>query len=177
MPGAYPLSIPYPTILFDKLDEFMLEFEEQDQEVEAGVVVSGEAAAYALVWEWGNSRQVQKGKKTTLGINPDGQRAWLSIQAPYGYIRIHQGEYWNFIQEELEKARFDSPDTGVISDELRRVAIRAAKRIAELIRTTAPVDTGELRSDIQVVEPDDYATLDMAGDLSDRKTLVLGDVK
>ena len=51
--ASVPISLPYPTTLFDKLDEFLLEFEEQDQEVEAGVMSSGEAAAYALVWEWG----------------------------------------------------------------------------------------------------------------------------
>lgn len=175
MPGVGTLpGFPYPTVLFDRLDEFLLEFEEQDELVQSGVVSEGEAAAYALVWEWGNMRQTQKGPKTTMGINPDGQRVWLSIQAPFGYIRIHQGEFWKIILEQMEKARFDSPDTGVISDELRKVAFHSAKKIAKLIRDSAPVDSGELRGSIKAVEPDDYATLDMVDE--GRGTLVLDGV-
>ena len=52
-----------PEFLFDKLDEFLLEFEQHDQEIKAGVAVVGDAAAYALVWEWGNTRQSKPGPK------------------------------------------------------------------------------------------------------------------
>lgn len=175
MPGIAPLQLPYPTVLFDKLDTFMLEFEEQDEEVEAGVTTEGDPAGYALVWEWGNMRQTQKGPKTTMGINPDGQRVWLSIQAPFGWIRINEKQYWTILQEEMARAKFTSPDTGAISDQLRQVAKRAARRVRDLMRETVPVDSGDLRGSLQVVDPADYATLDLAGSTSDFGTLVLTD--
>jgi hypothetical protein len=174
--ASVPISLPYPTVLFDKLDEFLLEFSEQDQEVQAGVASDGEAAAYALVWEWGNMRQKFIGPKTTLGLNPDGQRVWLSIQAPTGWIRVNEAQYWQFFEEEMAKAKFSSPSTGDISDELRGIARRAAKRICELMKDTVPVDSGDLRDSLEVVDPEDYAALDLGADTSDWDTLVLTDV-
>jgi flavin-binding protein dodecin len=152
-----PLSFLSPRIQFDrdKLDEMFLEMKEQNKLVEAGVKVEGPAAAYALVWEWGNARQTKKGPKTTLGINPDGERVWLTIQAPHGYIRVGEPLYVKALQKELSKVRFTSTSTGSISQELQNAAIRAAKTMRDIIKEHAPVDSGELRDGIKLVEPGD----------------------
>jgi len=159
--------------LFDRLDVFMLEFEQQDKETEAAVASVGEASAYALTWEWGNVRQVERGPKTTMGLNPAGQRVFLSIQAPFGYIRINQGRYWEILQEEVQKVRFESERTGDISDELRSAARRAVRRCAQLIRETVPVDSGALQRSIQVIDPEDYAALGLGEPLDRRETFYL----
>src|SRR3954471_15404856 len=96
------------SFMFDKLDELLLELEEHDKEISAGVATVGEPAAYAEVWEWGNVRQTKKGPKTVLGINPDGEKVWLTIQAPFGYIRINENEFWQAVKDELAKVKFKS---------------------------------------------------------------------
>ena len=152
-----PLSFLSPKLQLDKnaLDFLLLELAEQNQLTEAGVKVEGPAAAYALVWEWGNSRQTQIGPKTTLGTNPDGKQVFLSLQAPTGYIRIGMPLYVAALKEALSKVRFTGTSTGAISSELEKAAVRAARAMAEIIKEHAPVDTGELHDDIKVVMPGD----------------------
>src|SRR6266403_6068379 len=123
----------YPTALFDKLDEFMLEFIQHDKEITAGVASIGPAAAYADTWEWGNVRQSKPGPKTVLGTNPDGKMVWLTIQAPFGYIKINENLYWEILKEELGKVKFKGPKASDITNEMESAAIRAMKRIAEIV--------------------------------------------
>lgn len=149
------MELPYPAALFDNLDVLFLEFQEQNKLYAAGVVSEGDAAAYALVWEWGNARQTQKGPKTTQGINPNGDRVWLSIQAPFGYVRINELYYWQIVNEEMDKVKFDGSDTGDISQALLACTKRIGKRIADVIKEAAPVDSGDLRRSIKAVDGDD----------------------
>ena len=137
------------------MDFLLLELEQQDQVTEAGVKVEGPAAAYALVWEWGNARQTQIGPKTTLGTNPDGKRVFLSIQAPEGYIRVNAPLYAAAIKEEMAKVKFSGTSTGAISDQLRKAAVASVQRIADIIKDHAPVDTGQLHDSIKIVMPGD----------------------
>lgn len=123
--------------------------------IRGGVASEGEAAAYALVWEWGNARQTKKGPKTTLGINPDGSQVWLSLQAPSGYIRINEPEYIAILEKELSEADFKSLDAASIRAAMQLAAIRSSEKIAELIRETVPVDSGDLRESIVAMDPDD----------------------
>src|SRR6266403_22849 len=139
-----PTPTIYPTMMFDKLDEFMLEFEEHDQMITAGVAAVGPAAAYALVWEWGNVQQVKPGPKTVLGTNPDGDEVWLSIQAPFGYIKIHENDYWEILKIELGKVKFEGTNPKEMTKELEEAAFRASKVIAQLMSDNAPVDKGDL---------------------------------
>jgi hypothetical protein len=148
-------SIPFPSLSVEKADVFLLELEQQDQVAEAGVCVEGEAAAYALVWEWGNARQTQIGPNTTRGINPDGDEVFLSLQAPRGYIRVNSPLYWAAIQQEMAKVKFTSTETGAIFDQLTKAAKGSATRIAEIIREHVPIDTGQLHDQIKVVSPGD----------------------
>ena len=150
-----PTPTVYSTAFFDELDEFLLELEEHDKEITAGVAAIGPAAAYAEVWEWGNIRQEKPGPRTVLGMSPEGKEVWLSIQAPFGYIRIHENSYWQAVKQELGKVKFKDKSAKGITEELEAASVRAMKLCAQLIADSAPVDTGELRDSIRVVEPGD----------------------
>ena len=165
-----PTPTIYPTMMFDKLDEFMLEFEEHDQMITAGVASVGPAAAYAMVWVWGNVRQTKPGPKTVLGTNPDGDEVWLSIQAPFGYIKIHENDYWEILKMELKKVKFKGTNAKEITEELEEAAFRAMKLIAKVIGDNAPVDKGDLSKSFIAVRSGD-ASLD---DSDDERTLVIG---
>ena len=124
--------------------------------VRGGVVVDGDAAAYALIWEWGNARQTKEGPKTVKGQNPDGEEVWLSIQAPFGYIAINEPTYYDILQNELGQVDFAGATTAKqIIQEIQKASQKAAEKIAEVIRQHAPHDSGQLRDDIQPAEPDD----------------------
>jgi hypothetical protein len=152
-----PISFLSPRLQFDaeKLDFLFLELKEQNNLIEAGVKVEGDAAAYALVWEWGNARQTKIGPKTTLGVNPDGKKVFLSIQAPTGYIRVNTPLFMAALKDELAKVRFASTSTGAVTKQLELAAKRTAARMVDIIREHVPVDTGQLHDDIKVVNPGD----------------------
>lgn len=160
----------HATCMIDKLDEFLLEFAEHDKEISAGVASVGPAAAYADVWEWGNIRQHKPGPKTVLGTNPDGDMVWLSIQAPFGYIKINENQYWEVLKIELGKVKFKSTNPKDITRELEAASKRAMKLIAKIIGDHAPVDQGDLSSSFQVVEPGDV----MLDDTDDTRILNIG---
>lgn len=124
------------------------------QPVQGGVASVGEAAAYALVWEFGNARQTKTGPKTVLGTNPDGSTVWLSIQAPTGYIRIHEPEYLVVLEDEL-----GAVDLNGKARDMQRALVAAidqsSARIARIIANAAPVDTGQLQESIQAVRAND----------------------
>jgi hypothetical protein len=124
--------------------------------IRGGVISEGDAAAYALVWEWGNARQTKQGPKTVKGQNPDGEEVWLSIQAPFGYIRIHEPEFVRIIEFQLGNTDFSSAETGKeIRDEMKRASAAAAAMIAEVLRDVAPKDSGALRESIGPADPND----------------------
>src|ERR1700756_3450419 len=125
-----PVPTIYPTMLFDKLDEFLLEFEEHDEEIFAGVASVGPAAAYAEVWEWGNIRQTKQGPKTVQGTNPAGEIVWLSLQAPFGYIKINENRMWEALKQELGKVKFKSTNAREMTEELQEAARKAMERCA-----------------------------------------------
>ncbi len=154
------------------LKEFLDGLKDLDQTVEAGLLATGDAAAYAEVWEWGNARQTEQGPKTVLGINPDGETVWLSTQAPMGYIAIHTDKYMMIIQDELGKLALKGGEG--TKAELVGVAHQAMERIKEVVQETAPVDTGQLRDSFQVVDDGDSALDDdPAGTVESRFSRVL----
>jgi hypothetical protein len=124
--------------------------------VRGGVVSEGDAAAYALVWEYGNARQTKEGPKTVKGMNPDGEEVWLSVQAPFGYIRIHEPDFIRIIEDKLSAMDFSDAVTGSdVRNEMKRASFEAAEQIAELLKTFAPIDKGGLRESIGPADPDD----------------------
>jgi hypothetical protein len=146
-------TLPYTKFgnLFKQLDKFVEELSgfDEDEIIRVGVGATGPAAEYAMVWEWGNVRQTKQGPKTVLGINPDGQQVWLTIQAPFGYIRVNTEKYWQIIYQEIGKVNFDRSGRE-IDAQIRNASNRISERILEVIRDTVPVDSGELRDALRV---------------------------
>lgn len=124
--------------------------------VRGGVVSEGDAASYALVWEWGNARQTKQGPKTVRSTNPDGEEVWLSIQAPHGYIRVNEPEFTQILQTHLAATDFGEWQTASdITDAIKKASVEAAKQITEVIKETAPIESGALRDSISPANPDD----------------------
>lgn len=123
--------------------------------IEFGMASVGEASAYALVWEWGNVRQTKPGPKTVIGTNPDGKMVWLSMQAPFGYIRINENKYWDSIKTELGNVKFDQPNARALERELKRAGKRIADQVVTITKMSVPVDSGDLRDSLKAVYPDD----------------------
>jgi len=157
----FTINVPLPS--FDgetvkALKKILVGVQEASEEgpIRGGVVSEGDAAAYALVWEWGNARQTQKGPKTVRGENPDGESVWLTIQAPMGYIRINEAEYIRIIEDQLGAMDLGNLETGQdIRKAMKAASGRAANLIAEVIKQFAPIDSGALRDSIGAADPDD----------------------
>lgn len=161
----------FPDITFENIDAFLLEMEQHDKMIKAGVMVIGDASDYALVWEWGNTRQKKPGPKTVIGTNPNGEMVWLSSQAPFGYIRINEPFFHRIIEDELAKLEFNQPSAVAITREIEKGAKRISKGIADVIREAAPIDSGLLRRSIVPIDPndpildretDEFQTLDLS---------------
>lgn len=162
-------TIILPVVKFDDIDKFLQHLAGVG-EIEAGMASVGDAAAYALVWEWGNLRQTKEGPRTIKGINPDGSEVFLSSQAPFGYIRVNEGRYWGIINEELAKVNLDQSTTRAMQAELKRAAKEITKRMTEVTKETVPVGHGDLKDSLRPVNPGD-ALLQLVGD--DFETLTL----
>ncbi len=137
--------------LYKQLDLFVEDLDGLDEGeiVRIGIGAEGPAAEYALVWEWGNARQTKKGPKTVRGVNPDGSSVWLTIQAPFGYIRVNTPKYWQIVYDEMEKVNFDRSGKE-IDRQIRRASERISDRILQILRDTVPVDEGNLRDALRV---------------------------
>lgn len=151
------LSIPSltPTITFQNLANFLAELEGLDEQINGGVGVFGSAAAYALVWEYGApppNRIQNPGPKTLWGTNPLGETKIMTRTAPEGYISIHDDELWPILEEELSKVKFSSKTQDGIRLELEIAVDNASQRFARIISDSAPVDSGDLRSQIQYID-------------------------
>lgn len=164
------MELPASVVEFeDTLDRIFQELEEAPT-LTSGVGVLGPGAAYALVWEFGNIRQHKQGPKTVLGVNPvTGERVWMSIQAPWGYVRSNESEMWTVINQEIEKAKLGNTRQEVWR-EMNEVSTRIAVECQKIIRKAAPIDTGELRADIQEILPGDMPAWE--ADAQDQDTIL-----
>lgn len=154
------LSIPSltPSVTFKDLANFLAEFEGLDEPISGGVGVFGSAAAYALVWEYGAPppwRIKKPGPKTLWGTNPLGESKIMTRTAPEGYISIHEDELWPILEEELGHVKFSSKTADGIRLELEIAMDNASQRFARIISDSAPVDSGDLRSQIQYIDSGD----------------------
>jgi hypothetical protein len=149
------LASAYPAFQLDTA-KFLSELEQLEKEpVAAGVGVEGPAAAYALVWEWGNARQHQIGPRTTLGINPDGERMYLSLQAPRGYIRVNEPLFWIAAMNEMNKVGYRGTTPQEVRAELEKTAERICNRIRDILQEHVPVDTFQLHDAIRTIRVGD----------------------
>lgn len=169
----FTISVPLPGLddaTVKELKKVLDSFQSAASEgpVRGGILSEGDAAAYALVWEFGNARQTQAGPKTVLGTGPDGEEAWLSIQAPMGYIRVNANDYMQILEQELAAIDLDLSSGEEIRKAITVASAKAGARIAAIIRDTAPEDSGNLRDSITVADPDDpdLQTVDDENELS-----------
>jgi hypothetical protein len=135
-----------------------------------GIGVYGSAAAYALVWELGSKRLKKPGPKTMWGINRYGKRRIFSTQAPGGYVGILEDEFWPIIEEEIMQVDFLAKDAGL---RLEIALDNASQKIAQLVRQYAPVDSGDLRSQIYGIDTDEADILLASSDLESAGTLII----
>lgn len=156
----FTINIPLPGLddsTVKELKKVLTSLQDAAKEgpVRGGVLSEGEAAAYALVWEWGNARQTQSGPKTVLGTNPDGDSVWLSIQAPTGYIRVNEDDYIRILEDQLSRMDLDIDTGDKIRKSMKEASATAGELIANVIRENAPKDSGDLRDSITVADPSD----------------------
>lgn len=118
--------------------------------VTVSLVVRGKPAAYALVWEWGRA-DVRPGPKTMLSTNPAGETMVMTRTAPHGFIRVNSAKYRLILRQEFAKIKWSRVALKRIPERVEEALRAAAKRIAELISDTAPVDTGDLRRAIRIM--------------------------
>lgn len=123
--------------------------------IESGVCSDGDAAAHALVWEWGNTRQEKQGPRTVKGQNPAGASVWLSSQAPEGWIAINEPDMWDAIDRRMASFDLEGNTEGAMSDELERISLAVSNDILKILHSTVPVDSGDLDHSLRVVEPGD----------------------
>ena len=144
-------------------------------EITGGVGVYGPAAAYALVWELGSRRLKSPGPKTLWSKNRLGKKAILTKQAPHGYV-TPTDEFWHIIENEIVKVKFEQARSKKdLVYMLENAMDNASHRIARVIAQRAPVDSGQLRTDIQGVDTDEADFLDSIedADLEASGTLII----
>jgi hypothetical protein len=166
-------SFLLPKLLVD--DAFLRQLDTlklPEKEIAGGVVSEGGAAAYALVWEHGNVRQTKPGPKTVLGTNPDGRMVWLSIQAPFGYIRIHEADYWDAAERVLSEVNWNQSSVSAMTRELQKAMRKFGKLCAPLIEEAAPEDSGDLKDSIKAVDSTDGILYE---ELDEYETFALGE--
>jgi hypothetical protein len=147
-------TLPVPTMQFKGIEKFLQELDLQSGTIQAGVASVGEAAAYSLVWEFGNARQVKQGPKTVRGHNiQTGETVWLSIQAPFGYVRISENLYWEALRQEMGRITFQGNTARAIEKEMEDCLVRVATTISKIIAEHAPVDKGTLEDSFVVIKP------------------------
>ena len=129
--------------------------------VKAGVAVKGDAAAYALVWEWGTLRFHGPGPKTQFGSNPDDPGIKIFTKtAPSGYIRIHRQQFFDMAKAALLNINMTQEiQAGTLGETLRHNLMTAATEAAQLMAKDAPIDTGLLRASIYAVDQPEVDTL------------------
>lgn len=133
---------------------------------QVGVASEGEAASYALVWELGNIRQTKKGPKTVRGVNlMTGESAWLSTQAPSGYVRVNEPQFLAFLDRAVEGIDFaDLFSGGDAKGELTEALGKVGQSCLELIKATVPVDSGDLQGSLVLLGGDDTDLAEAEGD-------------
>ena len=124
-------------------------FEKKAVAVEAGVAMEGPPAAYGGVWELGNSRQHQQGPKTVWSENALGEPAWMSSQAPHGWIAVNEPKMRAAINRRLADADLDDFDS------VERACVDASIDMYNILQETVPMDSGALSNSLALIAPHD----------------------
>lgn len=121
-------------------------------------VTDTETGRYARVVEYGSVAGQrpwpQSGPRTTLAINPEtGEEVVVSAQAPLGFIRVNTPAIMQTLTEELQHMT-SWLDADALGQELDGTVREAARNAVDLLRTSAPRDTGKLADSLQVTDAD-----------------------
>jgi hypothetical protein len=151
----------YLPLLVTDLEKFLKTFPGA-QKLSSGVGVFGTAEAYALVWELGSRRLLKYGPvpKTLWSTNRLGEQAILTKQAPKGYVGINAKKAKKIFKEELAKVKINMQNMNLSKLRLEIALDNAALRLARIISDSAPVDSGDLRSQIQSISTDEMDDFD-----------------
>lgn len=155
-----------PLVRTENIDSFFSAFTGIEN-VAGGVAVYGSAAAYALVWELGSKQLKSPGPKTLWSLNRNNEPAILTRQAPRGYVGFYEDSYWKIIEEELSTVTFKGSDARTTHLQIQVAVDNASQRIAALISAQAPKDSGDLASQISMVDSDESEILGSANSESD----------
>jgi hypothetical protein len=159
-----------PLAIFKDIDTASLNDLMNIKNISGGIIVTGPAAAYALVWELGSLRLKKPGPRTVWGINRLGERHIMSSQAPEGYVGVISDQFWPIIQKHLMGVNYGSKSLNL---QLEIAVDNASQEIASMVRDLAPVgETGDLRTGIQGADSGD-PTLGGSTDLISGATLIL----
>ena len=137
-----------------------------DSSFSVGVGVFGSAAAYAMVWELGSRTLLTPGPKTTWGVNRKGEKAILTKQAPAGYVGIHSDDAYALLSQEMATVKWDMSDLAMSKLRLEVALDNTVLALARMISDSAPVDTGDLRSQIMSISTDEEQYLDIDDDVN-----------
>lgn len=138
------------TLRVSGLESLSAAFASLPMTMQAGVKVSGESTAYWAIWEWGYATRVIKpGPKTQWGTNPAGEAKVLTIVAPTGYIRVNRKQYEEILQDEFKVSKIWKKPLSEWEPLMTSILNKAAERCAAVIRDAAPIDSGQLRSEIE----------------------------
>ena len=145
----------------DAFERAILEYMGTRPTIRVSLSITGPAAAYALVWEWGSARLDKPGPKTMWGINPDGESVILTKTAPYGYIRTNIPKFRQIIREEFDMVDWAAVSVRNLKKTVMGVLQAAGERCAEVIAAAAPYDTGQLKEAILVAQSSPDETIDL----------------
>ena len=138
------------TVRVEGINDALQSFDSLPVLIQAGVKVSGDSTDYALVWEWGSATLTKPGPKTLWGTNPAGSTEIMTKTAPTGFIRVNTQEYISILKQELASVDLHDKPLSEWTKVLEEMMEKAGTRCAKLISDTAPIDTGRLRSEIQL---------------------------
>lgn len=137
------MSVTFKLRNLDKLADALSQGIDTKPVLRMGVAVSGKAAAYALVWEYGRV-DCKPGPKTLYSTNFEGQQVVLTRSAPLGFIRVNNARYREYVRAEMKGVDWKKLKITQIPSNALKALARAAYKCADLISITAPKDTGEL---------------------------------
>jgi hypothetical protein len=142
------------SIKISGIDKLSAKIKSMPDNLSAGVKITGPAASYAEVWEFGKI-SCNPGPKTMWSTNIDGEEVVLTKTAPHGYIRVHKTTFRQYFREELTKAKLHTIPFDEWGDALGKVMDETVIRCAILIADSAPIDTGALKGAIEPVSSKD----------------------
>jgi len=148
--------MPRRAMTLEEFAERLNELAELKSESTAIGVTDAEAAAYALVLEYGSIAGQRPwphpGERTVAAVNPEtGSVVVVSARAPQGFIRVRASQFLNELRHELAEP-VDWLDPQALGQHLGRAGQAATTAALEQIRSALPRDSGRLARSLEIVD-------------------------